>query len=116
MSKSIILTFCDLNNDRLEHTIEIEERDISVFKLFEINNALSLKRKEFIPYLVVGQFHIEIKNGSKILEALNQFEDVKLDEIEILEDGEVIQSYSVVLNKEFEMFVLDSNLIMRQFK
>ena len=116
MSKSIILTFCDLNNDRLEHTVEIEEQDISVFKLFEINSALSLKRKEFIPRLVVGQFHIEIKNGAKILESLTQYEDAKLDEIEILEDGKVAQSFSVVLNKEFNMFVEDGNLIMRQFK
>ena len=116
MSKSIILSFCDLNNDRLEHTVEIEEQDISVFKLFEINNALSLKRKEFIPYLVVGQFHIEIKNGDKILEELTQFDDAKLDEIKILEDGKVIQSYSVVLNKDFETFILDSDLVMRQFK
>lgn len=61
MSKSIILSFCDKISDRLEHTVEIQEQEISVFKLFEINNALSLKRKEFIPYLVVGQFHIEIK-------------------------------------------------------
>lgn len=115
MSKSIILTFCDLNNDRLEHTVEIQEQEISVFKLFEINNALSLKRDEFIPRLVVGQFHIEIKNNAKILESLTQFEDVKLDEIKILDDGKVIQSYSVVLNKDFEMFVSDSNLVMRQF-
>lgn len=116
MSKSIILSFCDESNDRLEHTVEIEEQDISIFKLFEINNALSLKRKEFISYLVVGQFHIEIKNGAKILEALTQFDDVKLDEIKILEDDKVIQSYAVVLNKNFEMFVCDSNVIMRQFK
>lgn len=116
MSKSIILSFCDLSNDRLEHTVEIQEQEISIFKLFEINNALSLKRKEFIPYLVVGQFHIEIKNGAKILETLTQFDDAKLDEIKILEDDKVIQSYSVVLNKNFEMFVSDSDLIMRQFK
>lgn len=116
MSKSIILTFCDLNNDRLEHTVEIREDKISVFKLFEITNALSLKRNEFIPRLVVGQFYIVVDNGVKILDSLKQFNETKLDEIKILEDGKVAQSFSVVLNKDFDMFVEDSNLILRQLQ
>ena len=116
MTKSIILTFCDMSNDRLEHTIEIQDDKISAFKLFEITNALSLKRKEFIPYLVVGRFHISINNGTKIIESLTQFEDVKLDEIEILEDGKVTQSLSVRLDKDFEMFAQDNDLILRQLK
>lgn len=116
MTKSIILTFCDMSNDRLEHTIEIKDDKISAFKLFEINDALSLKRKEFIPYLVVGQFYIVVDNDAKILESLEQFEDVKLDEIKILEDGKVTQSFSVRLDKDFEMFVQDKDLILRQLK
>ena len=116
MTKSIILTFCDMSNDRLEHTIEIQEDKISTFKLFEITNALSLKRNEFIPYLVVGQFYIAIDNDAKILESLEQFEDVKLDEIKILEDEKVTQSFSVRLDKDFEMFVQDKDLILRQLK
>ena len=116
MTKSIILTFCDMSNDRLEHTIEIQEDKISVFKLFEITNALSLKRNEFIPHLVVGQFYIIVGNDVKILESLEQFEDVKLDEIKILEDGKVTQSFSVRLDKDFEMFAQDKDSILRQLK
>lgn len=114
MTKSIILTFCDMSNDRLEHTIEIQEDKISTFKLFEITNALSLKYNEFIPYLVVGQFYIAIDNDAKIFESFDQFEDVKLDEIEILEDGKVTQSFSVRLDKDFEMFAQDKDSILRQ--
>lgn len=114
MTKSIILTFCDMSNDRLEHTIEIQELNISAFKLFEITNALSLKRNEFIPHLVVGQFYIVVDNDTKILESLEQFEDVKLDEIKILEDGKVTQSFSVRLDKDFEMFAQDKDSILRQ--
>lgn len=116
MTKSIILTFCDMSNDRLEHTIEIQEDKISTFKLFEITNALSLKRNEFIQHLVVGQFYIAIDNDAKIFESFAQFEDVKLDEIEILEDGKVTQSFSVRLDKDFEMFVQDKDSILRQLK
>lgn len=114
MTKSIILTFCDMSNDRLEHTIEIQELNISAFKLFEITNALSLKRNEFIPHLVVGQFYIVVDNDTKILESLERFEDVKLDEIKILEDGKVTQSFSVRLDKDFEMFAQDKDSILRQ--
>lgn len=114
MTKSIILTFCDMSNDRLEHTIEIQEDKISTFKLFEITNALSLKRNKFIPHLVVGQFYIVVDNDVKILESLEQFEDVKLDEIRILEDGKVTQSFSVRLDKDFEMFAQDKDSILRQ--
>lgn len=116
MTKSIILTFCDMSNDRLEHTIEIQEDKISTFKLFEITNALSLKHNEFIPYLVVGQFYIVVDNDTNILETLEQFEDVKLDEIKILEDEKVTQSFSVRLDKDLEMFVQDKDLILRQLK
>ena len=116
MAKSIILTFCDMSDDRLEHTIEIQEEKISAFKLFEINDALSLKRKEFIPYLVVGQFYIVVDNDANILETLEQFEDVKLDEIKILEDEKVTQSFSVRLDKDLEMLVQGKDLILRQLK
>lgn len=116
MAKSIILTFCDMSNDRLEHTIEIQDDKVSAFKLFEITNALSLKHNEFIPHLVVGQFYIVVGNDAKILESLEQFEDVKLDEIKILEDGKVTQSFSVRLDKDLEMFVQDKDLILRQLK
>ena len=105
-----------MSNDRLEHMIEIKDDKISAFKLFEINDALSLKRKEFIPYLVVGQFYIVVDNDAKIFESFAQFEDVKLDEIEILEDGKVTQSFSVRLDKDFEMFVQDKDSILRQLK
>ena len=105
-----------MSNDRLEHTIEIQEDKISTFKLFEITNALSLKRNEFIPRLVVGQFYIAIDNDAKIFEPFAQFEDIKLDEIEILEDGKVTQSFSVRLDKDFEMFVQDKDSILRQLK
>lgn len=116
MTKSIILTFCDMSNDRFEHTIEIQEGKILVFKLFEITNALSLKHNKFIPRLVVGQFYIVVNNDAKILESFAQFEDIKLDEIKILEDGKVTQSFSVRLDKDFEMFVQDKDLILRQLK
>lgn len=116
MAKSIILTFCDMSNDRLEHTIEIQEDKISTFKLFEITNALSLKHNEFIPHLVVCQFYIAIDNDAKIFESFAQFEDVKLDEIKILEDGKVTQSFSVRLDKDFEMFTQDKDSILRQLK
>lgn len=116
MTKSIILTFCDMSNDRLEHTIEIQEDKISTFKLFEITNALSLKHNEFIPRLVVGQFYIAIDNDAKIFESFAQFEDIKLEEIEILEDGKVTQSFSVRLDKDFEMFAQDEDSILRQLK
>ena len=116
MSKSIILSFCDLMNDRFEHTLEIQEQDISVFKLFEITNALSLKRKEFIPYQVVGHFDIRIKGDSKILESFSDADDVRLDEIKIVKDGEVIQTFSVKIDQKFEMIRKSDSLILRQLQ
>ena len=103
-------------NDRFEHSLEIQEQDISVFKLFEITNALSFKRKKFIQYQVVGQFDIRIKGASEILESFGDADDVRLDEIKIVEDGEVIQTFSVRLGREFEMRNRSNNLILRQLK
>lgn len=116
MTKSIILSFCDLTNDRFEHTLEVQEQDIVVFKLFEITNALSFKRKEFIPYLVVGQFDIHIKRASEILESFGDADVVQLDEIKIVENDEVVQTFSVRLGQEFEMRKSSDKLILRQLK
>lgn len=94
MKNYITLAFWNKTTDE-EVTIQIEKSNITTFRLYNITNTLRLKHGEYIPSLVVNQYHIIAKTNDKIDETLQNY---VLDEISIYENDNLSERFSVKLD------------------
>lgn len=62
MKNYIKLTFWNRKTEQ-EFTIQIEKSNISTFRLYNITNTLRLMHNEYVPGLVVNQYHIIAKTN-----------------------------------------------------
>lgn len=101
MKNYITLAFWNKTTDE-EVTIQIDKSNITAFRLYNITNTLRLKRSEYIPSLVVNQYHIIAKTNDMTNEILQNY---ILDEISIYENNNLLERFSVKLdnpNKQYK--------------
>ena len=101
MKNYITLAFWNKTTDE-EVTIQIDKSNITAFRLYNITNTLRLKRGEYIPSLVVNQYHIIAKTNDMTNEILQNY---ILDEISIYENDNLLERFSVKLdnpNKQYK--------------
>ena len=101
MKNYITLAFWNKTTDE-EVTIQIDKSNITAFRLYNITNTLRLQRSEYIPSLVVNQYHIIAKTNDMTNEILQNY---ILDEISIYENDNLLERFSVKLdnpNKQYK--------------
>lgn len=101
MKNYITLAFWNKTTDE-EVTIQIDKSNITAFRLYNITNTLRLKRSEYIPSLVVNQYHIIAKTNDMTNEILQNY---IIDEISIYENDNLLERFSVKLdnpNKQYK--------------
>ena len=101
MKNYITLAFWNKTTDE-EVTIQIDKSNITAFRLYNITNTLRLKRSEYIPSLVVNQYHIIAKTNDMTNEILQNY---ILDKISIYENDNLLERFSVKLdnpNKQYK--------------
>lgn len=101
MKNYITLAFWNKTTDE-EVTIQIDKSNITAFRLYNITNTLRLNRGEYIPSLVVNQYHIIAKTNDMTNEILQNY---IFDEISIYENDNLLERFSVKLdnpNKQYK--------------
>lgn len=97
MKNYITLTFWNQTKDE-EVTIQIEKSNITIFRLYNITNTIRLNRGEYIPSLVVNQYHIVAKT-------------YVLDEIRIYENDNLLERFSVKLDNPNRKYKYEDNTL-----
>lgn len=105
MKNYITLAFWNKTTDE-EVTIQIDKSDITAFRLYNITNTIRLKRGEYIPSLVVNQYHIIAKTNDMTNEILQNY---TLDEISIYENDKLLEKFSVKLDNPNKKYKYENN-------
>lgn len=107
MTNYITLVFWNKTTDD-EVTIQIDKSNITTFRLYSITNTLRLNRGEYIPSLVVNQYHIIAKTNDMINESLQNY---VLDEISIYENDKLLEKFSVKLDNPNKKYKYENNTL-----
>lgn len=107
MKNYITLAFWNKTTDE-EVTIQIDKSNITAFRLYNITNTLRLNRGEYIPSLVVNQYHIIAKTNDMTNEILQNY---ILDEISIYENDNLLERFSVKLNNPNKQYKYENSTL-----
>lgn len=107
MKNYITLTFWNQTKDE-EVTIQIEKSNITIFRLYNITNMIRLNRGEYIPSLVVNQYHIVAKTNDMTNKILQHY---VLDEIRIYENDNLLERFSVKLDNPNRKYKYEDNTL-----
>ena len=104
--KSIQLTFFHENDEKV---LTIDANHIANLKLFGIAESMRLKNDEYCYGRVADSYTIEIKN----LKDTNYYElgindEYQLEQIDLLDDDELVESLSVRINRPYRHIVEDT--------